>query len=568
MAMVIATNTSAMNANKAYNRSSESVGTTMRRLSSGLRINSAKDDAAGLAISERMTTQIRGLNVATRNVSDGVSMLQTAEGALVEITNMLQRMRELSVQAANTGVVSAQDRKKLQLEVNQLVAEIDRTAKNTEFNGVKILNDYAKVGPMGVDSKIIDSLKRGWLESSETLVEDYYGLSLGQATLTVSIYSGEEYGVLASAGGAPGSLVLNIDRLDFQEASTKNGGNSWLYNDRVIAHEMVHAATANNVTVSLNGWFKEGSAELIHGADERVVGDGGISTVMSTINITDSGASPWPAPGTAASSGQYSKAYLAARYIHLKAGGYDPDNADGTGMGQVFSLLKNGSSLIDAINTATGASYADLDAFHADFDANGEAYLLANGYDERDADTGAIGGFNAEGGETSYRQTTAETTVYDMNNFEENPTEANVVFEQTAQYASSGFSQHMTFQVGANEGQVLRTGLVSASARSLGIEELDLVNYSGVVIGDIDTALDFVNQQRARLGAQMNRLESTIRNNETSVENASAARSRIKDADYAIETAQLTRSLILSQAATAMTAQAQTAPELALQLLQ
>ncbi|MDH5216963.1 MAG: flagellinolysin [Gammaproteobacteria bacterium] len=560
MAMVIATNTSAMNANKAYNRSSESVGSTMRRLSSGLRINSAKDDAAGLAISEKMTTQIRGLSVGTRNISDGVSMLQTAEGALEEVSNMLQRIRELSVQAANTGVVSADDRKKLQLEVNQLVTEIDRIAKNTEFNGVKILNDHAITGPMGGDSKIVDAMKRSWLEVSSSTVEKYYGLSIANAKLTVDIYSGEVGGTLASAGGSAGNLVMNIDRLDFEDASYKNGGSGWLYQDRIVTHEMVHAATANEVSVALDSWFKEGTSELIHGADERVAGHG-LAATMAVGNSIDTGAT------ALSGSIQYAKAYLAARYIHAKAGGYDPENPTGSGMGRVFDLLKNGSSLLDAINEATGETYANITAFHTDFDTNGQAYLEANGLDLNNSDTGAIAGADAEGGQ-SYRSTTAETTVYDINNFEENPTDANVVFNQTAQYASSGFSQQMTFQVGANEGQVLRTGLVSASAKSLGIDDLDLVNYSGVVIGDVDTALDFVNQQRARLGAQMNRLESSIRNNETSIENASAARSRIKDADYAIETAQLTRSLILSQAATAMTAQAQATPQLALQLLQ
>jgi flagellin len=139
MAQVINTNVMSLNAQRNLNSSGTSLATSIQRLSSGMRINSAKDDAAGLAISERFTTPIRGLDVATRNANDGISLAQTAEGAMVEISNNLQRIRELSVQSANA-TNSASDRKALQSEVTQLVSEIDRVARQTNFNGTSLLN--------------------------------------------------------------------------------------------------------------------------------------------------------------------------------------------------------------------------------------------------------------------------------------------------------------------------------------------------------------------------------------------------------------------------------------------
>lgn len=138
--MVINTNIASLNSQKFLSRTSDNLQTSMERLSSGLRVNSAKDDAAGLAIADRMTSQVRGMTVAMRNANDGISMAQTAEAGMGNITETLQRMRDLAVQAANRGAVSDDDRQKLQTEFNQLGLELERIIQNTEFNGKKILN--------------------------------------------------------------------------------------------------------------------------------------------------------------------------------------------------------------------------------------------------------------------------------------------------------------------------------------------------------------------------------------------------------------------------------------------
>ncbi|MDT4332516.1 flagellin [Methylomonas sp. MED-D] len=142
--MVINTNIASLNSQKFLSRTNDSLQTSMERLSSGLRVNSAKDDAAGLAIADRMTSQIRGMTVAMRNANDGISMAQTAEAGMGTITETLQRMRDLAVQAANRAAVSTEDRQKLQTEFKQLGAEVKRIIQNTEFNGKKILNGSLK----------------------------------------------------------------------------------------------------------------------------------------------------------------------------------------------------------------------------------------------------------------------------------------------------------------------------------------------------------------------------------------------------------------------------------------
>jgi len=146
MAMVINTNIASINSQRKLNETTGTLTTSMERLSSGLRVNSAKDDAAGLAISNRMTSQIRGMTVAVRNASDGISLSQTAESAMGELTNTLQRMRDLGVQAANDGSVTGADRNKMQEEFQQLNDELTRIITSSEFNGKKIINGSLAAG--------------------------------------------------------------------------------------------------------------------------------------------------------------------------------------------------------------------------------------------------------------------------------------------------------------------------------------------------------------------------------------------------------------------------------------
>ncbi|HHH39222.1 MAG TPA: flagellin, partial [Sedimenticola sp.] len=199
MAQVINTNVASLTAQRNLNKSQSSLATAMQRLSSGLRINSAKDDAAGLAIAERMTSQIRGLNQAIRNANDGVSLAQTAEGALAETTNNLQRIRELAVQAANS-TNSDSDRAALQAEVSQRLSEITRIGSQTQFNGLNLLdgsftNQAFQVGANANQTITIDSIvdARASALGNNVLVAD--------GTVTGNVVSGSatQNGVAAEA---------------------------------------------------------------------------------------------------------------------------------------------------------------------------------------------------------------------------------------------------------------------------------------------------------------------------------------------------------------------------------
>ena len=247
MGMGINTNLVSLNAQRMLSLSQNGLATSMQRLSSGLRVNSAKDDAAGLAIAERMNSQIRGMNQAARNANDGISLLQTAEGASSKVTDMLQRMRELAVQSAN-GTNSDDDRKALQAEVSQLQAEIDRVSATTTFNGTYVFgkNRASAVGNSDANLQAtLDGLQDRWLGQAGKLVQDMYGISGGGATMKILTETNTVGGVAAyvsssSSGNGPGSNIsMTVDLADFTSANQPDGGSAPYYNDRIIAHEMV-----------------------------------------------------------------------------------------------------------------------------------------------------------------------------------------------------------------------------------------------------------------------------------------------------------------------------------------
>ncbi|MCS4280202.1 flagellin [Stenotrophomonas rhizophila] len=219
MAQVINTNTMSLNAQRNLSTSGSSLATTIQRLSSGLRINSAKDDAAGLAISERFGTQIRGTDVAIRNANDGISLAQVAEGSLTEVGNNLQRIRELAVQASNA-TNSASDRKALQAEVEQLVSEIDRVAKQSDFNGTKLLDgsftsQLFQVGANAGQSIAINNVVDA---KADALGNAKFAAASTGATITVAEAAAGLSGVVIN-GAAIGDIAAKDNTADFSAAA-------------------------------------------------------------------------------------------------------------------------------------------------------------------------------------------------------------------------------------------------------------------------------------------------------------------------------------------------------------
>lgn len=559
--MRILTNTASLFSQRQLSQSSQGLASSLQRLSSGLRINSARDDAAGLAISERMTAQIRGLNQAHRNANDGISLLMTAEGAMGSISDALQRVRELAVQAANA-TNSASDKAALQQEVNQLLQGIDQIGTSTEFNGQKIFSQgRSSIGGDPDKRAVLDSLQ-DWAGSAVERIRDYYGLQGDGAGMAVNLYEDAPGGVLASVSytatdgqGRSLNLSLNIDMLDFVPANPPNGGSAPMYNDRIIAHEMVHAVMGRTMNFSaLPSWFKEGAAEYIHGADERVAGDLlGSGTYAANLNAVSTAFANDDVSGSAG----YSAGYLAMRFM---------DNS--MGVKEVMARLAAGDTLDQAINTASGSAYANAAAFESavgtalsGIDTTSQASVTASlksvfGVDLANSDTGAIGGADAGGGATY----TAASIVADSGSF--------FGFDLQMPDIGGGAGQNeFSLNVGANVGETITAAIGAMNAGALGLSDADLSLSPQNAMRAVDRAIDYVNRQRARMGALQSRMESTMARLESAAENASASRSRIRDTDFAAETANLTRHTILQNAGMAMTTQANAIPQLALQLL-
>jgi flagellin len=396
---VINTNTISLNAQRNLSTNSASLATTIQRLSSGLRINSARDDAAGLAISERFTTQIRGLNVAVRNANDGVSLAQTAEGALGEVGSNLQRIRELAVQSANA-TNSQSDRDALNAEVTQLIDEIDRVAKQAEFNGTKLL-----------DGSFLGQLFQVGANAGQAIAIQKTANAQASA-LGGAVFDSEEVTGVATGTATAAATITGI-------SVTDSLGTEVAIDDVEIAIGDTGAVVAGKIAAAINAKIGE-------------------TGVLATV--------------------------------------------DGTGI--TFTSVRES---------------VDADGDFAGFEI-------------------ALGTLTSStAGITLAASPTQNTTAPDA------------VF----------------------------------------LDALDISSVAGAgqALAIVDKALTTVNSARADLGAVQNRFSSVVANLTTSSENLTASRSRIRDADYARETAELTRTQILQQAGTAMLAQANQIPQNVLSLL-
>jgi flagellin len=572
MSLSINTNVSSLNAQRNLNASQKTLSTALQRLSSGLRINSAADDAAGLAISERFTSQIRGLNQAVRNANDGVSMLQTADSALGTVSDSLRRIRELAVQAANA-TNSQADRTALQLEITQLTQEIDRVGRTTSFNGQKLFGQ-TETSVLGDSDQlaVLDGMQAGWLTAAENLIKEYYGVEAKGNVIGIELTTFTDGGSgtlamveFAVGGSGPASnMILRIDMADFTPVDSPSGGNPPFYDDRVLTHEMTHAvmgATMNIGSMFANQqrYFLEGTAELIHGADERLNGDiggvvGGIAGVMAKV---DDWGTSWDG-----SSAAYSAAYAGMRYLdeEIKAAG-------GQGIKDVMMYLAADSTrtLDQALQNASSGRFAGVADFKSEFQADGAAYIgsmLSSGA-LSDSDTGALGGSNASGGPVKNAASVVPNVATRSG---EDQLEG--FTERWETLATADFStERKSLQIGSQAGETLDIGTFAMNGAALDIMNADVVENANGVIAKMDRALSYINARRADLGAQLNRLDSVIANLTSNSESLAASRSRIQDTDFAVETASLTRTQILQQAGVAMAAQANATPQLVLQLL-
>jgi len=582
--MKINTNINSIFAQRMMNKNQIYQNEAMMRLSSGLRINSAKDDAAGLSIATSMTSEIRGFSQSVLNINDGISALQTADGSLNSIVNNLQRIRELAVQAAN-GTNASANKSSIAIEVNELIKEVDNVAATTTFNGTKLF-ERGKL-PKWVDEDRqfnVDQLYGNWLAESERMIAEQYGLKAnGEETLTIRFDDDKTSEFAATVSYNTGDddvlsratkQVLTIYTKSFPKGMAPDGGSSPQFSDRIIAHEMVHAVMGRTMDMdSLETWFKEGAAELIQGADENVlsqlVAEDGDST--NHFNDVDRAAyagdntffSAWDSSGK-----HYSQGYLAVRFLHedIVANG-------GEGIKDVMSFLSDEVNLAATTSTLNDAlvklnadgltSYGTDAAFKAAFTAGADTFIQTLNFSNED--TGAIGGLDVDGGTVK----TAVSVVDNSNTLLSlKPLEGYSSVEvATGKVVNPLLANSFNLHVGAGSDAGVNMDFFRVDSEVLGINQIDIETDASNAISIVDRALEYLSDKRANIGAMSNRLFSAISINEKSKIMVTASRSRINDADYAIESSKLSKSQILQQASTAILAQANASASSVLSLL-
>ncbi len=598
MPLVINTNVAALNSQRQLVKSGNDMAEAMERLSSGRRINTAADDAAGLAIANRQTSQIRGLDQAIRNANDGVSLIQTAEGALDETTNILQRMRELAIQSAN-GIYSDADRSTLDAEVQQLKAELDRISETTSFNGQKVLDGTLGDVELQIGSEAYETVSFS-VQASD--IESLGGASSADvvgATVTNGLTVLADITGVASTG--TNSLIINDVNVGSLTSATLTDLNDYI-GAMNSSLEVGRAGVEVSASVELNG-SSVGAGELSDAAGTFVTialvdGDG----LTSTYNISDTANLEELADKIDSVSGGNVKASIGddGRLSLLSEGATSITVTDATGASGLKTTVENfrlnltdtnsedgndevsiqfgTGSLATIVTSDSMASELGLDARAKSDITSGvvtgtaavlEGDLVVNGVEigsitptaasaaaltsaivaavnDVSAETGVVASvINSDG------TVGAAVTSYTLNTLD--GSEISIDFAGTTATA---------LLLGIQE-----TNVSSATGDSVAGIDISTADGAQDSIGVIDVALEQINASRSELGAVTNRLEFTMSNLMNVSENTSAARSRIVDADFAAETANLSRAQVLQQASQAMLAQANAQPQQVLQLL-
>ncbi|MBR0564545.1 flagellin [Azoarcus sp. L1K30] len=545
MAQVINTNVASLNAQRNLNTTASSLQQSLTRLSSGLRINSAKDDAAGLAISERFTAQIRGLDQARRNANDGISLSQTAESALQSSGDILQRIRELAVQSANA-TNSSGDRAAINSEVQQLTQELQRISTNTEFNGQKLLDGSFTSAQFQVGSN-----------ANQTITAT-------SGNFQTNAYGNYRIGGLAASTNSPngvGDLVVGTANADGKLTTAGADGNtSVIAGDTITissslgSKDITYAAgsSAEQIAAKINqaetGVKATATTSFILGADDAGSGAAGFqqSTSYSFLIATDTTTGADPTSFTT---------------VSFSVGG----TASGSAAGQASQL----NAAVQAFNDVSGKTGFTAKIVETDNGQFGIQLTSEAGKDVRIMNDSASG---------------ADLTIEDVTVLDGDQTTASTLSSTLTAAGNTGawaaangawvsgqviLDSDKSFTLTTGNATDITTASGTYGGQLQAIDKLDVstVESSNRTLAMVDSALAAVNSQRARYGALQSRFESTISNLQATSENLSASRSRIRDTDFAAETSNLTRAQILQQAGTAMLAQANALPQNVLSLL-
>ena len=507
---VLNTNISAVAAQNSLRTSGLGQTTAMERLSSGIRINSAKDDAAGLAITTRMTANVRGLAAAIRNANDGISLTQTAEGSLASIGDNLQRIRELAVQSANS-TNNATDRDALHAEASQLVSEIDRIAANSTFNGIKLLDGSYQDQNLQV--------------GSGNEANDRISISIASAkSSSLGVGGGSSYSTIVNGGAAPtavgatalvsGALALN----GFVVGAASTDGVSSTGSDS----SGIAVAAAINAVSGQSGVMASVQKTVREGTAVGAVGATGFGVTLAAGTVSINGVSIGNIDAATSAVG---RAAQMAAAINAKSGQ--------TGVIAEFSRTDGAVKL-----TAT-------DGRNIAIDVKSTATSISS----------AMTGLTHTAGTTS-GATTTSVTRSSVKLSSSNASGITVEGLTAAGLASAGLTGVTSYTA-------------STATAGAGVSTVDLTTATGsqTALSTLDKAINTITDARASMGAYQNRLTASIANLESSSMNLQASRSRILDTDYAKETTNLAKSQIIQQAATAMLAQANQSAQSVLALL-
>nr|WP_019517532.1 flagellin [Sphingomonas sp. Mn802worker] len=638
---VINSNISSLRAANASSMASKSLATSMERLSTGKRINSAKDDAAGLAISSRMTSQIKSMNVAVRNANDGISMAQTAEGALSEVTNMLQRMKELATQSAN-GTLGASDRKALQSEVTQLTSQINDIAKTTNFNGLNLLDGSVKdlklqtgtnsgesvsmsvgavsasalgltgyrvegqlttgrvgaltnlnMGDIQINGKAALNANQSTATDNAKTLADAINANTANTGVSATAYNTVAGGAISSSGVATGELTINTVSVTGANADelVKNinrdvaGVTATLKDGKITLSNDTGKQIAIGGTAASKGGFTTGTYQGFMALNSQ-------NGSAISISKGDAGAAgDFAAFGLNATSASGAVTGISAGTDALTAS--DDLRINGVSIGK--SSDASAASKAAAINAASGqtgvtasasnqvtldVNLANVDA--ASFKINGSTVDLSNATDTAgvvDAiNTAGVAGIkastDADGKLVLSSDTGQDITLTDDNAF------TTAVKNADGSAGTIGTASRGTITLSSPSGADVRVQGSAATLTKVGLTAqggdddsvagaLSIETQAGAsrAMSVIDAAMDKISASRGDLGAMQNRLEVTVNNLTTTSTNLSDARSRIEDTDFSTETTSLAKAQILSQASTAMLAQANQSAQGVLKLL-
>lgn len=601
MSMVVKNNMSAVSTLNTLNRNSSALTDSLKKVSSGMKINGAADDASAYAISERLRVQIRGLDQDVRNCQNGQSMLKVAEGAVSNTVEILKTLKEKAINAAND-TNTDDDRATIQKELDKAIDQVTDNSLVT-FNGKTLLDGSSDVPSATPEEHIIKALNTEWIQNTLDLIKQSFGtdfLSTDSSAKDIYLqFYNQADGALAKAGGYGPSgqkanemvLLINMnyfESLDTKDPSNVNGDVANGTLDRTISHELTHAIMSSQIAgfKNLSGTLKEGIAEIVHGIDDQRELD------PSHVDGTSINAS-----GTGIES-LYTDGYMALRYMARQSGN------DQQCLKQFMnSLVKGGAAALDdAVRLASHgrfSSWTNLgEKFQADYNTYGgdgkkflaeKCGIINDNFSARDNpanDTGAISGSDAggsriikdhdtvvpEGGSTRfwYSPTSSFSTFEGLRvHWDSEGMSAGLKASLKGDYSSlyevpyAGKVGNMTLQVGTKADQAIKFGFLNMTAEGLGLQDtkgnkvsVQTRDHAQAAISLFDNSIRKALAQQTNIGALQSRLEYTATNLITAGENTQSSESTIRDADMAKEMTAYTKHKVLLQASQSMLSQA------------